>query len=62
MHQTSKNRHLSYLSRKKRENFRKYKKDIKSKEIIKNFKRNKLNLFLSQLTPVNDYDIYDEVA
>ena len=62
MFQKVKCRHLSYSSRIKRQNKRKFQKISKEKEIINIFKMNKYKLFLSDLTPVNDYDIYDEVA
>ena len=62
MFQKTKCRHLSYSSRIKRQNKRKFQKISKEKEIINIFKMNNYKLFLSDLTPVNDYDIYDEVA
>ena len=62
MFQKAKCKDLSYSSRKKRQNKRKFQKISKEKEIINIFKMNKYKLFLSDLTPVNDYDIYDEVA
>jgi len=66
MYQKPKCKILSYSSRIKREKNKKYQviSDVSpdEKKIINNFKMNKYKLFLSDLTPVNDYDIYDEVA
>ena len=62
MYQKPKCKKLSYSSRIKRQNKRKYQMISDEKQIINNFRLNKYKLFLSELAPVNDYDIYDEVA
>ena len=66
MYQKPKCKILSYSSKIKRQKKRKYQviSDINpdEKKMINNFKMNKYKLLLSDLTPVNDYDIYDEVA
>ncbi len=62
MYQKPKNKNLSYSSRIKRQKKRKYQMISDEKQIIINFKMNKYKLFFSKLAPVNDYDIYDEVA
>jgi len=65
MYQKPKYKKISYSSRIKRQNKRKYQMISDEKQIINNFRLNKYKLFLSELAPVNDYDIwsdYDEVA
>lgn len=62
MYQKPKSKILSFSSRIKRQKKRKYQMLSDEKQIINNFKMNKYKIFLSDLAPVNDYDIYDEVA
>jgi hypothetical protein len=62
MYQKPKSKNLSYSSRIKRQKKRKYQMISDGKLIINNFKMNKYKLFFSDLAPVNDYDVYDEVA
>ncbi len=62
MYQKPKCKTLSYHARMKRLENRKLKILFVEKEIINNYKMNKYKLHLSILSPVNDYDIYDEVA
>ena len=62
MYQKPKSKILSYSSRIKKQNKRKYQMISDEKQIINNFRLNKYKMFLSELATVNDYDIYDEVA